>query len=240
MPNNYFRFKQFTVKQGRCAMKVCTDACLFGSLIPTLSKGKGVKAALDIGAGTGLLSLMYAQRNADAIIDAIEIDDAAAQQAKENFESSPWKERLNVCHTSIQQFVNTTNKKYDLIISNPPFYENDLKSDDKQKNLALHSVELKLEELINIADTLLNSNGIFFVLMPYHRTDYFLQSVIPKFFIKEKIFVKQTPKHNYFRSMLWLTKEPATITQSEIIIMSEDGKYTREFIALLKDYYLYL
>lgn len=223
-------------------MKVCTDACLFGSVIANLSKGEEVKTVLDIGAGTGLLSLMYAQANADAVIDAVEIDNAAAQQAKENFDSSPWEERLNIHSTSIQQFADLISRRYsyDLIIANPPFYEGDLKSDDKKRNLALHSAGLNLEELIHIANDLLNDDGNFFVLTPYSRTEYLMQLVQQKFFIKEMVFVKQTSKHNYFRSLFWLTKKAAIASQSEIIIMNEDGKYSNEFTELLNDYYLYL
>ena len=241
MPNNYFRFKQFTITQDKCAMKVCTDACLFGAWSADRIKSEKVesKNALDIGTGTGLLSLMLVQKINHEIIDAIEIDETSAEQAKENFEASPWKERLNIHNTSIQQlpvFI----KKYDTIISNPPFYENDLQSGDAKRNLALHSAELKLEELIDIADALLNDDGSFFILLPYHRTEDLQQLIKGRFFVKEKTFIKQTAKHNYFRSMLWLTKHSANEHQSEIIIMNEDGKYTNAFIILLKDYYLYL
>ncbi len=225
-------------------MKVCTDACLFGAWIVQQIENSKLKIqnALDIGTGTGLLSLMLSQKNNHTIIDAVEIDEAAVEQAKENFEASPWKERLKVYQGSIQKFGNSRIRqfKYDLIICNPPFYEDDLNSEDEKRNLALHSKRLKLEELINSAYKLLDDTGNFFVLLPYHRTEFFLQLKQNKFFIKEKTLIKQTPKHNYFRSMLWLTKQPAATHQSEIIIMNEDGKYTNDFIELLKDYYLHL
>lgn len=254
MSNSFFRFKQFTIHQDKCAMKVCTDACLFGSLVPTSSGGGGVKRVLDIGTGTGLLSLMFAQKNRDAIIDAVEIDEAAAQQAKENFEASPWKERLHIYHTPIQQFSNVTNKlinqltnkpinlsKYDLIISNPPFFENDLKSKNVRRNLALHSSELGLDELLNAVVKCLKDEGIFSMLLPYHRTQQCInlaaqQSLFPL----KKVLVKQTPEHDYFRSMLWFTKQFVPTEEYEIIIQNEEGKYTNELTELLKDYYLYL
>jgi tRNA1Val (adenine37-N6)-methyltransferase len=242
MPNDYFQFKQFLIKQDKCAMKVCTDACLFGAWTASLINNEQlkIKNCLDIGSGTGLLSLMLAQKLPDAIIDAVEIDTNAANQTKENFDASLWNERLHVYNTPIQKFANLQFQQYDLIISNPPFYENDLKSDDEKRNIALHSSDLKLEELINIADTLLNSNGSFFVLLPYHRTTYFLQLTGDKFYLREKAFVKQTTKHNYFRSMLWLTKQTSMQHQSEIIVMDEANKYSEKFILLLKDFYLRL
>lgn len=241
MPNSFFRFKQFVVHQERCAMKVCTDACLFGSLLPTSCNGEGVKHVLDIGAGTGLLSLMYAQKNPDAIIDAVEIDKAAAIQARENFEASPWNERLNVYHCSIQQLDNSMDHQYDLIISNPPFFENDLKSDDAKRNLALHSSELSLEELLTAVNKHLTEEGCFAVLLPYRRNDYFAQLATGHgYFLREKILVKQTPQHNYFRSILLFSRQPANTVQKEIIVTAKEGAYTPEFTTLLKDYYLNL
>src|SRR6266536_1002775 len=194
MSNSFFRFKQFTVHQDKCAMKVCTDACLFGALIAQQIRnpppdrisraGKSeIRNVLDIGTGTGLLSLMLAQKNPHVIIDAVEIDEAAAQQAKENFEASSWKDRLHVYHTSIQQFNPSTIQpfdqsttppfnqptKYDLILSNPPFFENDLKSDNARRNLVLHISELSLEELLNVVIKHLNDDGSFVV---YKRTNF--------------------------------------------------------------------
>src|SRR6266542_1220956 len=257
MSNSFFRFKQFTVHQDNCAMKVCTDACLFGSWVAHQIRNpkSEIRNALDMGTGTGLLSLMFAQKNPHAIIDAVEIDVAAAQQAKENFEASPWKDRLHVYHTSIQQFNPSTIQpfdqsttppfnqptKYDLILSNPPFFENDLKSDNARRNLALHSSELSLEELLNVVIKHLNDDGSFAVLLPYHRMQQFINLATQQsLHLSEKILVKQTTAHSYFRNILWFTKEPTSAQQSEIIIQNEEGKYTIEFVELLKDYYLYL
>ena len=222
-------------------MKVCTDACLFGSLVA----GRGHPAhansrVLDIGTGTGLLALMFAQKNPNAIIDTVEIDNDAAQQAKENFEASPWKERLNAYSLSIQDFISTISNRYDLIISNPPFYENELNSEDEKRNLALHSTELTWDELIFATDKLLTDDGTLLVLLPYHRTQHFEQSALKqKLFIKEKVFVRQTPKHNYFRSILQLTRQTETAHQSEITI-THNNQYSKEFAKLLEGYYLNL
>lgn len=249
MPNNFFRFKQFTIHQNHCAMKVCTDACLFGAWIAEKVKSKNlkIKNVLDVGTGTGLLSLMFAQKNFQTIIDAVEIDNAAAQQAKENFEASPWKKRVHVYNTSIQQFNNSTNQfinqstKYNLIISNPPFFENDLKSRNAKRNLALHSTELSLEELSDAITKNLKDDGSFAVLLPYHRTEGFLELAARRsFYLTEKVSVKQTPQHNYFRSVLLFSKKSSDTKESEIIIQNESGVYTTKFIELLKDYYLCL
>ena len=236
-----FQFKQFTIQQEHCAMKVCTDACLFGAWVADKIKTENskIKSVLDIGAGTGLLSLILAQQT-DAIIDAVEIDEAATTQARQNFDTSPWKERLNVYNSSIQESDQQTNKKYDLIISNPPFFENDLKGDNVKKNIALHSSELSLDELLNAIDKYLKDDGLFAVLLPYHRTAYFEKLAGLKYFLQEKILVKQTPKHNYFRSMLLFGSARAEIKEAEIIIREEDELYSEAFIALLKDYYLNL
>jgi|SRR5215471_16450384 len=222
-------------------MKVCTDACLFGARVSQKIRNQKseIRNLLDIGTGTGLLALMYAQRNPDAIIDAVEIDEAAAKQAKENFDASPWEARLNVYHDPIQQF--NASAKYDLIISNPPFFENDLKSKNAKRNVALHSSDLSLEELSDAVVKHLQEEGIFAILLPYHRTEEFIDLAMKRsLHLSKKILVKQTPSRNYFRSMAWFTKKIIQVEESEIIIQNEDGKYSNEFIELLGDYYLYL
>ncbi|OIR00132.1 tRNA1(Val) (adenine(37)-N6)-methyltransferase [mine drainage metagenome] len=249
MANSFFQFKQFTVQQEHCAMKVTTDACLFGAWCafvvnrqPSAAHRSSsiVRRLLDIGTGTGLLSLMLAQKNSDIKIDAVEIDEHAATQAASNFQSSPWKERLQVHQTSIQQF-NPSNQLFDFIISNPPFFHNDLKSDHAKRNLALHSEALSLEELLQSIKNNLTADGKFAVLLPYHRTAYFEKIAgTEKFYPEEKISVQQTPQHPFFRTMLLFSNQPATSTQKEIIIKDEFNDYSTEFKELLKDYYLYL
>lgn len=240
MPNNYFQFKQFTVRQENCAMKVCTDACLFGAWAAE-NIMHNVGNILDIGTGSGLLSLMLAQKNPAAKIDAIEIDEPAAMQAAANFETSPWKERLPVFNTSIQHFSESANQQYDFIICNPPFFENDLKSINKERNLALHSEALSLEELLLSIGLNLKDDGSFAVLLPYHRTKYFEALAASKgFYCAEKVLAKQTPKHDYFRSMLHFVRTETAMVEKEIIIKNEHNEYTPVFVDLLKDYYLNL
>lgn len=239
MRNTFFRFKQFTIQQDKCAMKVCTDACLFGSLATMhVNKEKTIEV-LDIGTGTGLLTLMFAQKHTYAIIDAIEIDSAAAKQAKENIQASPWKNRLNVIEGDIKTIL--SNKKYDFIITNPPFFENSLKSNNNKRNIALHSEALSLKELVGTLNKYLYNDGQSIVLLPFEKTTYFEQTASTAgFYIQEKFLIKQTPKHAYFRSILLFSKQKTETTISEIIIQNEDGQYTPTFIALLNDYYLNL
>jgi len=221
-------------------MKVCTDACLFGAVAASvLAEAQNVKG-LDIGTGTGLLSLMIAQKNKTAVIDAVEVDEAAAQQAIDNFGASPWKENLAVHSTAIQQFVSPAHS-FDFIISNPPFFENDLKSNNSRRNLALHSVVLGLEELLTVIDALLKRDGVFGVLLPYHRSANFEMLAADKGFnLTKKIMVKQTPNHSYFRSILFFCKAMATCNEQKIIIKGADNEYTAAFKELLRDYYLHL
>lgn len=239
MSNTYFRFKQFTIHQDRCAMKVCTDACLFGAWVAALAVNSGgqVESVLDIGTGTGLLSLMLAQKTR-AHIDAIEMDEAAAEQAADNFENSPWKERLQVISGDAR--LVHLGRKYDLIISNPPFFENDLKSTDAQRNLALHSKELSLAELMSVIKSHLAPTGKLAVLLPYHRKDAFEQIAAKAgFFPVEEVSVKQTPKHSYFRATLLFSATAESALHKDITI--HDGEeYTVPFTDLLKDYYLKL
>ena len=239
MSNTYFQCKQFTIHQDRCAMKVCTDACLFGAwVVGQIRSGPyETQTVLDIGTGTGLLSLMMAQ-NTLASIDAIELDEQAAEQARENIEASAWHERCQVI-TGDARIVHL-GRKYDFIVSNPPFYQNDLKSGDAKRNLALHSESLSLEELLLVIKKHLNKEGKFALLLPYHRKNEFEKLATAEgFFLEEEVSVKQTPTHPFFRAMLLFGTVSAPVNISTITIRDED-QYTPEFTALLKDYYLNL
>jgi len=161
MPNNYFEFKQFTIWQDRCAMKVGTDGVLLGAW----AKTEGVKKILDIGTGTGLIALMLAQRS-DAIIDALEIDSVAAEQAGENVKKSPWNDRVNIICDSFQNFSKLKHQ-YDLIVSNPPFFINSLRATDLVRTIARHNDKLMLNELMNGVVNFLSLNGRFCIIWPY-------------------------------------------------------------------------
>lgn len=238
MPNYYFQFKQFKIEQEHCAMKVCTDACLFGAWIVELLAAQNYAAQikiLDIGTGTGLLSLITAQE-IDCSIDALEIDPAAASQASENFLSSPYASKITIAETDFKTWK--SNSLYDCIISNPPFFENDLVSPDTKKNLALHSAALTLKELIANAEQKLHENGIIVLLLPFHRKEEMVALAVEtglQLFANADI--KQTSKHHYFRTFLAFSRNAKTL-QSEEIIIQDSRVYTDRFIELLKNYYL--
>ncbi|MFT3679556.1 MAG: methyltransferase [Ferruginibacter sp.] len=238
MPNNYFQFKQFTIHQDKCAMKVCTDACAFGAYVANEIKDKNLQNILDIGTGTGLLSLLLAQKT-NAAIDAVEIDVDAYQQATENKESAPWSERISIYHQDITAF--NPPSKYDLIISNPPFFEEDLKSSDSRKNAAKHSTTLTIEQLLTAAGCQLKEEGVFAILLPYHRVEYFIElAATSKLYVAKKILLKQTTTHNFFRGILLLQKEKKHPLTETISIKDENNNYSPAFVSLLKDYYLNL
>ena len=221
-------------------MKVCTDACLFGAYTADqIAEGKlSATNILDIGTGTGLLSLMLAQQTA-AVIDAVEIDKASYYQARENFEESTWKERLAIFNSDILQFSST--KKYGLIISNPPFFEKDLKSDDPKKNAAKHDSTLTLQQLLDVVVKYLEEDGVFAVLLPYHRINYCVEEAEKTgLHLSKKVLIKQTPLHAWFRGILFFSKHQTAAVKEEISIRDKMGDYTNKFMDLLRDYYLYL
>ncbi|MBL7703568.1 MAG: methyltransferase [Ferruginibacter sp.] len=238
-------------------MKVCTDACLFGALVagcstclpwgrfPAITGEGRITHCLDIGTGTGLLSLMIAQKNNNIHIDAVEIDEQAAAQAKENIAASPWAANITVFKEDILKFdagpQDAVHKKYDCIVSNPPFFEDDLQSADNARNKAKHNTSLSLAQLLQVIEKLLNPKGFFAVLLPYHRVDYFIAEA-RKFglYLSKKILVKQTFKHKFFRGILFFNRTEAEPQLMEIIIRDAENNYTPEFAAALKDYYLFL
>ncbi len=221
-------------------MKVCTDSCLFGAWMADKLAKKNINAhtILDIGTGTGLLSMMLAQKT-DATIDAVEINEDVFMQARENVNASPWKDRINIFQKDIKNF--SPGKTYDLIICNPPFYENDLRSPDDQKNVSKHSELLNMDELFELTCNLLKNNSHFAILLPFHRSNDAKQTALKhSLYLRENLFVRQSTNHNFFRSILMFHKEKAETTNSEISIKNNGNVYTKEFIELLKDYYLHL
>jgi len=219
-------------------MKVCTDSCLFGAWIADKIEEKifKPKIILDIGSGTGLLSLMISQKS-DAKIDAVEIDKDSYLQTKENFWASKWNNRLQAFNADIKNWNGPS--KYDFIISNPPFFENDLQSGNKNKNLAKHHDGLILKELLQSIKNNLSKNGNFSVLLPFHRLDYFKTLAAENdFYLNEELLVKQTPNHSYFRAILFFSTKSNAIIINELIIKDDGGNYTESFDFLLKDYYL--
>lgn len=232
MANTFFEFKQFKVHQDKTAMKVCTDACIQGAF--TAARMPAVSRVLDIGTGTGLLGLMLAQQSA-AAIDAIELDEQAALQAAANFEASPWGDRLNVFKEDVREFAGV---KYPFIITNPPFYENDLKSPSHQRNAAMHAVSLGYEELLGAISRLLSKDGSFSILLPYEGFLRFRELAVD-FTLRELLLVRQTPAHNYFRAV-GIFGPSGNLNTAEIAIYDAQRNYTPEFSALLQQYYLYL
>ncbi|WP_407521082.1 methyltransferase [Lacibacter sp. MH-610] len=217
-----------------------TDSCLFGAWVGNKEGHKKLEAytVLDIGAGTGLLMLMLAQQ-CNALIEGIEIDKSSYEQALENLKASPWANRLQVYFGDVKEFV--FDKKYDLIISNPPFYENDLKSDLANRNVAMHDEGLKLDELIRIAEMNLNTAGKLAVLIPYFRAERFIETANEhNLYLDSRMDVKQTPGHSFFRTMLLLGKKKSESEIQSMVIKDKNNQYSSDFVALLKDYYLYI
>ena len=231
-----FTFKQFQVNQDRCAMKIGTDGVLLGAWTPLINNPFNI---LDIGAGTGILSLMLAQRSNAEQIDAIEIDEDAYEQCVENFEASPWGDKLFCFHAGLDEFVDEPEDEYDLIISNPPFYTDDYKSDNTSRDLARFEDALPFEELIEAAALLLSDNGIFSVIIPFKEEERFVSMCKELDLFPLKITrVKGTPTSEIKRSLLAFCRMEQTPLIDELIIEISRHNYTPEYIELTKEFYL--
>jgi tRNA1Val (adenine37-N6)-methyltransferase len=227
-------------------MKVSTDACLLGALAAEyLSAAKNIPTILDIGAGTGLLSLMLAQQTKDNRIDALETEESAFGQAAENFKNSPWGDRLNIFHIAVQDWPFAPERSailYDFIICNPPFFQNHLPSPDKQRNTARHGVLLSPGQLLKAVSSLLEDKGLFCVLYPETGRALFQKAALQHgLYLKRIVKVFPKPGSPCNRNIAFFAKEkPQAATEEPFIIYRTDGKYSNGFIALLKDYYLNL
>jgi tRNA1Val (adenine37-N6)-methyltransferase len=215
-------------------MKVCTDACILGAWF----SGKIPLNALtlDAGSGTGLLMLMLAQKN-NGRFHGIEIDFDSYQQSNENIKLSKWNDRMQILPGDFCTY--SFPKKYDFIISNPPFFDKSLPSPQLKKNIARHSYTLTLEQLLEGISLNLKPTGSFGVLLPYNRTSFFEKLAIGKnYHLIEKLLVKQSPKDKYFRSILHFSTIKSFTADYELAILENQGGYTHEFKDLMKEYYL--
>ena len=232
-----FQFKQFSIEQDNCAMKIGTDGVLLGAWAPILHNPYSV---LDIGTGTGIIALMLAQRSNAAQIDALEIEENAYEQATDNFENSPWNERLFCFHAGLDEFMEEPEDEYDLIVSNPPFYAEDYKTNDEQRDLARFQDALPFEDLIEAADLLLSENGILAVIIPFKEEKRFLALANEFELYPSKITqVKGTLTAEIKRSLLALSRNKIdTPLIDELIIEIGRHEYTPEYIALTQEFYL--
>jgi len=220
-------------------MKVCTEASLFAAWLAEEFRGKDMGSALDIGTGTGLLSLMLAQETTIAKLDAIELDIPAAKQAKANFEISPWTSRLQIFQGDALGY--SFPRAYSLVFSNPPFFEQSLLSPDARLNKAKHESNLDLSSLLQLAEELTTENGYFAILLPYLRAESLLaKNATSNFQLYKRMNVCQTEKHAPFRSFCLFRKNTACKIQVTTINIRENGNYSAAFSRLLKPYYLYL
>ena len=234
MPNQYFRFKQFTVVQEKAAMKVGTDGVMLGAWA-SISDANRI---LDIGSGTGLIALMLAQR-CNATIDAVEIDEPSAQQAKENVASSEWSDRVNVICSSFQHFARDANEKYDLIVSNPPYFVNSLKSPEVARTVARHNELLPHDELIEGINTLLAETGKFAGIFPYIEGNIFVvKAANYGLFCTKRVNVLGKVRGPVKRLLLEFERKPKALVEETFCIRGDNSEYTVEYIQLTKDFYL--
>ncbi|MDY8134797.1 tRNA1(Val) (adenine(37)-N6)-methyltransferase [Aquimarina sp. 2201CG5-10] len=231
-----FNFKQFVVQQDRCAMKIGTDGVLLGAWTPI---DTDVDSVLDIGTGTGVIALMMAQRCDANVIDALEIDADAYEQAVENFEASQWGDRLFCYHASFQEFVSEIDDQYDLLISNPPFFSENYKTSDVKRDLARFEESLPFEHLLVGASRLLSDQGKLAMILPYKEENRIIDIAEQVDLFPQKITrIKGAPNSQIKRSMLLFGFHQRNFNQDELVI--EDGRhnYTDEYIDLTKDFYL--
>lgn len=235
MANQYFQFKQFLIEQDNCAMKVGTDSVLLAALTSV----NNVKNSLDIGTGTGILSLMLAQKNPTLEFDAIEIDELAFVQASNNFSKSKFSIQIIPHLVALQQFV--ANKQYDLIITNPPYFisKSNYSIADLQRAKARHDNDLTFEELIDCVQKMMSQQGVFKLILPINEGVIFKKLALQKgLFCSESIFIKPKISKPSNRVIMSFTNQNVAESESEFIIYNEDNTQTEAYKNLTSEYYL--
>ena len=231
-----FKFKQFTIEQDKCAMKVGTDGVLLGAWT---SLDNNPQSILDIGSGTGVIALQLAQRSMAELIDAIELDESAYEQCVQNFEASPWGDRLFCYHAGFDEFVDEMDEQYDLIVSNPPFYSEEMTSGDIARDLARQNNSLPFQELLEGVSKLLSQNGIFSVIIPFkHELDFLHLAKTVGLNPSRITRVKGMPETEVKRSLIQLQFSTTEPQPNELVIESGRHQYTKEYIELTKAFYL--
>lgn len=237
MANPYFQFKKFTVWHDQCAMKVGTDGVLLGAWADTQQSLR----ILDVGTGTGLIALMLAQRS-EALIDAIDIDPAACLQAETNVRNSPFAERIRVFHTSLEAYQPASDLSYDLIVSNPPYFQHSLKSPDTQRTLARHTDSLSLPDLLRNGHSLLKPDGRLALILPYDQRDHLLACLRKEgLFLSKETAVIPTPGARPKRLLAEVSPVAAVSPfPTSLTIEIQRHTYTPEFSRLVSAFYLHL
>jgi len=235
LENNIIRFKEFSVLQEQNSMKVGTDGVLLGSCVPI----QAAKSILDIGTGTGIVALFAAQRNQEAFIDAIDIDDLAAKEAAVNFQKSPWKERLQAHNMSVQDYAAQYNGHYDHITCNPPFFSGGTLSSSSDKDAVRHTVKLGHGELLIAVTNLLDVNGKFTVILPYIEALRFSEmSKRSGLYPESKIEIRNFSGLPIERLLVpFVKKEVQEVQVSEINIYESEGVYSKKFLDCTHGFY---
>ncbi len=234
MSNTWFQFKQFRIEQQRSALKVGTDGVLLGAWCGV----EGAKSILDVGTGTGLIALMLAQRS-DAEVAAIEIDKASCMDAQLNFQNSPWSERMQLYLADFIEFQATHAVNYDLVVCNPPFFRQSLKSADAATSAARHDIALTFAQLIAGAGKLLHSRGRLAVIIPHEAFDDFRESArLDGFYLLRKTIVIPKTGKSPKRVLLEFSVLQAYPEVGELVILDGNNEYSDNFVALTKEFYL--
>ena len=231
-----FNFKEFTVAQDRCAMQVGTDGVLLGAWAPLTENPESI---LDIGTGTGVIALMLAQRSTATTIDALELDGSAYEQATENFENSPWADRLFCYHAHVYEFFTEMDDTYDLITCNPPFFDESQKSPDEARNKARFEEAMPFDLLVRAISNLLNPGGIFAVILPFSRKAEFIDlAAKADLFVSKITNIRGQIGKPFKRVLIALTTKTSDVSENELTIEKSRHNYTADYTALVKDFYL--
>jgi tRNA1Val (adenine37-N6)-methyltransferase len=244
---NIFKFKQFDVVNERSAMRVNTDGVLLGAAM-TLKDGD--RRLLDIGTGTGTIALMAAQRlagipgqagNDGVRIDAIDIDEPSASEAAKNFEQSPWAESLRAHNMSLDEFAANSSEIYDLIFSNPPYFENSLTAPDERKSTARHTSDgLSYRDIFAFAGERLAAEGrVAFVLPADQENDLCRYARMMGFHLFRIVRIRTVPRKAPSRMIAEFSRQRVQAPAEELLTIQDAGNYTPEYLALTKDFYLF-